>query len=194
MKKYMKYIKYLLAFVIPVSIFCLCLLINKVAPFGKSLITIYDSRVQYPGFFMALKNFHFYKFNAGFGFNFYGLMAYYLMNPLNLIVKFFDILNYNTFYFILIILRIGLCGLSMQYFLSHEEKHDNLWRIIFSTIYALIGYVSSYYYNVFWIDGIIMLPLILVGINKIVDNKSSLFYIITLAISLIISFYTGYMN
>ncbi len=190
----MKYLKYVLAFLIPIAIFCLCLFINKIAPFGDYLITIYDSRVQYPGFFMALKNMHFYLFNVGFGFNFYGLMAYYLMNPLNLLIKFFDIYSYNTFYFLLIILKIGLCGLSMQYFLSHEEKHDTLWSIIFSVIYALIGYIASYYYNVFWLDGIIMLPLILVGINKIVEGKSSLFYTLSLAISLILSFYTGYMS
>ncbi len=189
-----KYLKYLLAFLIPIAIFCICLAINNIAPLGKYLITIYDSRVQYPGFFMSLKNMHFFMFNVGLGFNFYGMMAYYLMNPLNLLIKFFDIYSYNTFYFLIIILKIGLCGLSMQFFLSREKKHDNLWSVIFSIIYALMGYVASYYYNVFWLDGVIMLPLILIGINKLVSQKSSMFYVITLAISLMINFYTGYMN
>ena len=189
-----KYLKYLLAFLIPISIFCVCLAINHIAPFGKYLITTYDSKVQYPGFFMGLKNMHFFMFNAGFGFNFFGTMAYYVMNPINLLIKFFDIYNYNTFYFLIIILKIGLCGLSMQFFLSREEKHDNLWSVVFSVIYALIGYMVSFYDNVFWLDGVIMLPLILVGINKIIDKKSALFYVISLAISLMVSFYTGYMN
>ncbi len=189
-----KYLKYLLAFIIPISIFCICLAINHIAPFGKYLITTYDSKVQYPGFFMGLKNMHFFMFNAGFGFNFFGTMAYYVMNPINLLIKFFDIYNYNIFYFIIIILKIGLCGLSMQFFLSREEKHDNLWSVVFSVIYALIGYIVVFYDNVFWLDGVIMLPLILVGINKIIDKKSALFYVISLAISLMVSFYTGYMN
>ena len=193
MKKYMKYLKYGLAFIIPIVIFCIALLINDIAPFGKHLITVNDSFVQYPGFFMALKNFHFYLFNVGFGFNFLGTVTYYLMSPLNLLIYFFDLTSYNTFYFLLIILKIGLCGLSMQYFLSHEEKHDNLWSTIFSIIYALIGFVASYHYNVFWLDSIIMLPIVLVGINKIIDNKSPLFYIVSLAITIILSFYTGYM-
>ena len=82
----------------------------------------------------------------------------------------------------------------MQFFLSREEKHDNLWSVVFSVIYALIGYIVVFYDNVFWLDGVIMLPLILVGINKIIDKKSALFYVISLAISLMVSFYTGYMN
>lgn len=189
-----KFLKYLLAFLIPIGIFCICLAINNIAPLGKYLITTYDSKVQYPGFFMGLKNMHFFLFNVGFGFNFFGTMAYYVMNPINLLIKFFNIYNYNTFYFLLIILKIGLCGLSMQFFLSREEKHDNLWSVVFSVIYALIGYMVVFYDNVFWLDGVIMLPLILVGINKIIDKKSFLFYTISLAISLMISFYTGYMN
>lgn len=188
-----KYIKYLLSFIIPIGIFCIALAINDIAPFGHYIINAYDSKVQYPGFFMALKNFHFYLFNVGFGINFLGTVTYYLMSPLNLLIHFFSIYQYNTFYFLLIILKIGLCGLTMQYFLSHEDKHDNLWSTIFSVIYALIGFISTYYYNVFWLDSIILLPLILVGINKIIKNKSPLFYIISLSLTIIISFYTGYM-
>ena len=189
----MKKFKYVISFIIPVAIFCLALLINNIAPLGKYIITIYDSHVQYPPFFLALKDFHFYLFNIGFGINFLGTVTYYLMSPLNLLIHFFDLKSYNTFYFLLIILKIGFSGLTMQYFLSHEEKHDNLWSTIFSIIYALIGFASTYYYNTFWMDSVIMLPLVLVGINKIIDNKSPLFYIVSLAITIILSFYTGYM-
>ena len=189
-----KYLKYLLAFIIPIIIFCLCLFINKMAPLGEYRITIYDSQVQYPAFFLALKRAHFYMFNAGFGFNFFDTITYYLMSPLNLLIHFFDFKSYNTFYFLIIILKIGLCGLCMQILLSHEKKHDNMWSVIFSIIYALIGFTSAYYYNVFWLDGIIMLPIILLGINKFFTNKSSLLYILSLAISIIVSFYTGYIS
>ena len=79
-----KLVKYLICFFIPIIIFNLGLIINKIAPFGDYLITIYDSKVQYPGFFMGLNNFNFYSFNVGLGFNFYSTAAYYLLSPLNL--------------------------------------------------------------------------------------------------------------
>ena len=91
-----KYLKYLLAFIIPIIIFCLCLFINKMAPLGEYRITIYDSQVQYPAFFLALKRAHFYMFNAGFGFNFFDTITYYLMSPLNLLIHFFDFKSYNN--------------------------------------------------------------------------------------------------
>ena len=189
-----KFFKYFISFIVPIIIFCICLKFNNIAPLGEYRITIYDSQVQYPAFFLAFKNMHFYLFNVGFGFNFLGTFTYYLMSPLNLLIHIFDLKNYNTFYFLLIIIKMGLCGLTMQYFLAHEEKSDNLWSVIFSIIYALIGFIATYFYNVFWLDGIIMLPLVLVGINKIIENKSSLFYIICLSLSIILSFYTGYIS
>ena len=188
-----KYFKFFLSFFVPVLIFCICLLINNIAPFGKYIISIYDAKMQYPAFFTSLKDFHFYSFNLGMGFNLLGTATYYLMSPLNLIIKFFDIYHYNTFYFLLVVLKIGLCGLTMQVLLN-KEKRNPLWSTIFSVIYALIGYNVSYYYNIFWLDGIILLPLVMIGINKIVNNESPLFYIITLSISIIISYYTGYMS
>lgn len=189
-----KYIRYSLSFVIPIVIFGICLALNNIAPFGNLTITIYDSNVQYPAFFNALKDFHFYSFNLGLGFNFFSTFTYYLMSPLNFLINFFNIYQYNTFYFLIIIIKIGLCGLTMQYFLSHEKNTNDLWSLIFSIIYSLIGYIASYYYNVFWLDGIIFLPIILRGINKIIEKKSPLLYIITLSLSIILSYYTGYMS
>ena len=131
-----KLVKYLICFFIPIIIFNLGLIINKIAPFGDYLITIYDSKVQYPGFFMGLNNFNFYSFNVGLGFNFYSTAAYYLLSPLNIIMKFANIFNYNTFYYILIILKIGLCSISMFFFLDKEIKEKTSLKIICSIIYS----------------------------------------------------------
>ncbi len=188
-----KVLRYLICFFVPIIIFNICLLINNIAPLGEYLISIYDSRVQYQGFFYGLQNFDFFSFNLGLGFNFLGTFTYYLVNPIYWIIKFFDINQYNTFYYIIISLKFGLCSLAMQYFLSHEEKTEKLWSIVFSIIYALIGFISTYYYNTFWIDGLIMLPLVLKGINDIVDKKKINFYLITFSIAIILCFYTGYM-
>ena len=188
-----KLVKYLICFFIPIIIFNLGLIINKIAPFGDYLITIYDSKVQYPGFFMGLNNFSFYSFNVGLGFNFYSTAAYYLLSPLNIIMKFANIFNYNTFYYILIILKIGLCSTSMFFFLDKEIKEKTSLKIICSIIYSLIGYISSYYYNIFWIDSCILLPLVLYGINNIFDKNKPLIYMISLSSIIIINFYTGYM-
>lgn len=192
MKK--KVIKYLICFFIPIIIFNICLVLNDIAPLGKNIITVYDSSYQYPAFFYGLKNFNFFSFGLGLGFNYLGTFMYYLVNPLNWLIKLFDLTSYNTFYYIILSIKFGLCGITMQYFLSSEEKHDNLFSCILSIAYALSGFISTYYYNTFWIDGVIMLPLILKGINNIVDNKKPLFFIISLSISIILCFYTGYMS
>lgn len=188
-------INYLIVFIIPIAIFSICLAINKITPFGDFLITRYDSKLQYPAFFIGLKNFHFFSMNLGFGFNFLGTFLYYLVNPLNQLIHFFDIYKYTTFYYLLISIKLGLCSTSFLFFIKRAFKnYNNTFAITFSIIYALIGFSSSYYYNVFWLDGMIFMPLVLHGINKIINGSSPLFYIITLSLSIIFCFYTGYMS
>ncbi len=195
MKK--KYI-YIISIMVPVLIFFLMSTISKYIPFFDEIYQVFDARHQYPGFYIELMNRlkegnFFYSFNGGLGFNFLGTLTYYLMSPLNLLMIFFSAASLSYFFLITILIRIGLSGLTMAIYLNNQKNSKPIWTITFSTVFALMGFLSGYYYNFMWIDSIIMLPLILLGIDKLIEKKKIKFYIISLTLGIIFNYYIGIM-
>ncbi len=192
-----KILIYLLSMAIPVIIFMVCAYINGFVPFGKEMLNSYDSFTQYPGMLLEhirllKEGLPFYSWKGGLGFNFFGTLTYYCMSPLNLLAIFASPNNYHIFISIMTFIRFALLGGTMCFYLSHKE-YKPLYVVLFSTIYALMGYTCTYYYNFLWIDSVIMLPLVIHGLDKIIEGKSPGFYIFTLAFTVIINYYIGYM-
>lgn len=192
-----KILTYLLSGFIPLFIFTFCVFLNKLVPFGDSVLNIYDSFSQYSSMMLGFKNAInngniFYSFGAGLGFNIFSSILYYGFSPLNLLHLFSTPTNYPYVFSYITFIRIFLLGLSMSFYLSKKNvKPLNI--IMFSTLYSLMGFTSTYYYNFMWIDAIIMLPLVIHGLDKLIDEKKALFYIVTLAITIMLNFYIGYM-
>lgn len=187
---------YLLSFFIPLIIFFITSTLAGYIPIFKEVFQVYDARHQYPGLYMELINRInagniFYSFNGGLGFNFIGTLTYYLMSPLNILLFFFKNYSITYFFMLIIYLRVGLSGLTMSIYLSSQENNNKKWTIIFSTIFALSGFLVNYYYNFMWIDSIIMLPLIMLGIDKMFKNGSYLHYIICLTLGIFFNYYIG---
>lgn len=182
---------------IPLAIFLIGASACGYWPFGENILNIYDSFTQYPGFLLEYKNLlsHgniFYSWNAGLGFNFLGTFLYYAASPLNILCIFANPQNYPIYAAVMVYLRIALLGGSMCFYL---DKRGTEFReiILFSTMYALMGFTSTYYYNYMWMDSVIMLPLVIYGIEKLIAKDAPLFYISTLTLAIIFNFYIGYM-
>ena len=185
-------IHYLIAFILPILIFCFAMYSMNVYPFGNISLRISDALTQYPGFFEGLKHFTIFNFNLGLGENFYPTFTTYLNNPLNLLYFLFKKENFDLFFAMLILIKIGLIGLTMNILLNYKKKY-NKKSILFSTIYALSGFVTIYYWNYQFLDAIYMLPLIMIGIDRIVNDNKNLLYFIFLTYMIFIHYYTAYM-
>ena len=175
---------YLLSTFIPLAIFVIMCMINSYVPFGNIQLNIVDSFTQYPGFILTLKRILcgdnlFYSWGASLGFNIFSSLCYYGASPLNILSIFASINNYPTFISYMTFMRISLLSLSMSFYLQ-KKGIKNIYVILFSTLYALMGFTSTYYYNYMWIDAIIMLPLVAYGLDKLIDKNSPLVYIISL--------------
>lgn len=187
---------YLIAFFIPIGLFFIISLLAGYFPFFDEVYQVFDARHQYPGFLTEFvtrlnsENF-FYSFSGGLGFNFLGTLTYYLMSPLNLLLLFFNAETLTYFFTIVIYIHFGLAGLSMAVYLNNQKERDPIWIIVYSIAFAFIGYISCYYYNYMWISSIIMLPLIMLGIDKIIEEKKSILYIVSLTLGIIFNYYIG---
>ena len=183
---------YIISFILPIAIFCFAMYSLGVYPFGNISIRISDALIQYPAFFEGLKHFNLFTFNIGLGANFYPILTTYLNSPLNILYFLFKKENFDLFFVILILIKIGLSSLTMNILLNYKkEKKRCSW--IFSTIYALSGFTVTYYWNYQFLDATYMLPLIMIGIDKIVNDNKNVMYYITLTSMIIIHYYTAYM-
>lgn len=188
----------LLSFIIPILIFIFSVFLNDYYPFGNKLLLMIDGLKQYPGFIGSIidiiKNNDsiFYSFSGLLGFNYIPVATYYLLNITNIFVFLFDKVDIINFYSLIITLKFGLIGLTMFIFLDYKNK-DNKYNLLFSICYALCSYNLLYYCNYMWFDSIIMLPLVILGIEKIIKENKYIFYIITLFLAIIFNYYIGYM-
>lgn len=185
------------AFFLPVIVMGITYIQLGIYPFGDSSLLAIDMNNQYIHFFSylreILKGNHscFYSFSKTLGGDMIGLSAYYLMSPLNLILLFFSTENLPVAVMIITLIKTGLCGLT--FYLCIFEGNRTWHGLIFSSSYALIAYNIIYQQNIMWLDGVILLPLIVWGIRLIFQKKSPLLYIVSLFGAIVTNYYIGFM-
>ena len=133
----------------------------------------------------------FYSFSKGLGGNMASTFGYYLASPFNILYMFVSKVDTPFMTYIILLIKFGLCSLSMNMFLNHKYK-PKYTNLIFSVSYALMGFTTVYYFNNMWFDVIYMAPLVMLGINKLIDGNCA-FYIITLSLAIMFNFYMAYM-
>lgn len=193
-KKIKQYKFYLIAFFIP----CLILLFTFIfrCYIRNTTVFMSDSYAQYFSFFSYFKDVLsgkqslFYSLNSGLGSEMLGTYAYYLASPINLILIFFKKEYIDIFFMITIILKISLSSLFMYIYVSKKQT-PNMWKLIFSLCYAFMAYNINYYFNVMWLDGVMFAPLLICGIEKLVEKNQGKLYTIILLLSIFSNYYIG---
>ena len=195
-----KYKMELLSFFIPLLFFIVTLISLEMLIVVKKTFMISDLLAQYQSLFgylkdvMSGKNNISYSFNYSIGGTMIGNFCYYLISPFNLILLFFAKEKIYMATLIIILLKISTSGFTMYKYFDYKFNEKNKWiYLMFSTAYALSGYVIGYYFHVMWLDGIYMLPLVFIGIEKILKNNNPLYYAIALFYTVITNFYIGFM-
>lgn len=167
-------------------------------PFGEKSLLIWDLRWQYIQFFSWFKQVLtgrgdlFYSFNAGMGSIMIGLYAYYLASPLNLLILFFD--DIQIFVLVLTILKLALAASASAFFIRNRfPTVDNVWTIVLATCYGMMSYGISQKCNLMWLDALIMLPLICIGVYRFVTQKKKKYLFAAVLVMIICNWYMAYM-
>ena len=193
---------YFLSFIIPVIILVGYVLYNQFMADhdffknGENFLTA-DMGSQYNALYNYIRNVFlgkdsiFYSFHNSLGGNMASTIGYYLSSPFNILYIFVSKGNIPLMTYIIYVLKIGLCSLFMNIYLGHKFGHKYT-NLIFCLSYAFMGFVVVYFFNNMWLDVIYMTPLVIMGIDRLIDGKP-LVYIITLSLSIIFNFYIAYM-
>ena len=176
-----------LSFLIPVFIMILIFIQRGIFPFGDESFLRTDMYHQYAPFFSEFRyklssgGSLLYSWNLGMGINFSALYAYYLASPLNWLIIFCPQAYVIEFMTYMIVVKIGLSGLSFTYYLS-KKGNEKTGIIFFGIFYALSGYIAAYSWNIMWLDCIILFPIVCLGIEKLVKTGNGFLYAFSLGI------------
>lgn len=190
----------LLCFLIPLFAMGVVYVAHKTWPFGKDSVLVLDLNAQYVYFFEKLRQIlrgggsMLYSFGRAMGGEFMGIFAYYLSSPFSLIVALFPKNMITEAILTIVLLKCGSCGLTMGIYLHCVKGRRPALNVIFSVMYALSAYAVVMQNNLMWTDNLICLPLILLGIERIIRYGKFKTYVIFLSLALLTSFYIGYMT
>lgn len=193
-----KWIWLFLSFLIPFMFVGIGFIRQGVHPFGERQILVTDFWHQYYPYLRLLHEklqtggSMLYTWDSGMGSNFLSIMAYYTASPLNLITILVpESLLRDTVTFILLV-KIGLAGLFFAVFLKGVFGKNDFSLCCFSILYALCSYIMGYYWNIIWLDTVAILPLVILGLVKLVRDGSYRLYVVSLALALFSNYYIGF--
>lgn len=195
-----KSIYYLLSFLIPLGIISFVLAFQGIWWGSDTTILASDGFHQYVIFNQTLRNtLHgdgslFYTFTSGLGLNFYALSSYYLGSFLSPIVFFFDLQSMPDALYLVTVVKFGLIGLSTYFSLKGiHKKLEPSWALLLSTSYSLMSFSTSQLEINSWLDVFILIPIILLGLHRLVEGKTQVIYYIALTYLFVQNYYFGYM-
>ena len=191
--------QFLLAFLFPALTVLAAFAVTGCYPFGDRTILTVDLYHQYCPFLVAFRDkvlsgeSLFYSWNDGLGQEYYAAYANYAASPLNIFSLFFTAKTMPVFIEFVTCFRAGLASLFMLLFLSSNDNRriDNI-TVVFSSSYALCGWFISFFWNIMWCDAVVLLPLIALGLKRLLADRKVGLYIVTLAIAIASNYYAGY--
>ena len=173
--------------------------IFSVFPFGSITVMRMDLYHQYGPLFAELYDrivehkSLLYSWNTGGGSSFLGNYLNYLSSPLSFLIFLFDKEDISYAITFIVAFKCILSATSFSYYLKKSFNKDNYFLSVFGILYAFSAYFLAYYWNVMWLDAMIMLPLIALGIEKIFKTGDIKLYTVSLVILFFANYYMGYM-
>jgi uncharacterized membrane protein YfhO len=170
-----------------------------VYPIYKNSVLSLDLNAQYAYYFAYMKDVLagdaslFYSWSRNLSGEFVGIIGYYLFSPFNFLVWIFPLSHLTEGLLLMIITKIGFIGVTMSVYLSKGRGFSKTATVLFSVMYALTSYNVVQTMNPMWLDGVMALPLVVMGIESLLREGRYKLFIFSLVYSFVTCFYIGYM-
>ena len=190
---------YVLSFIVPLIIMMAIYIMRDIFPGGENYYLRSDMYHQYAPFFSELwekirtGESLAYSWDIGMGTNFLALFGYYLSSPANWFIALFPQKWIVEVMDMMIIFKIALASFTFTYYLCKHNNKRHISAAIFGLFYALSGFVTAYSWNLMWLDSVLLFPLIILGLEKLVNEGKGLLYSISLGMAILSNYYIAIM-
>ena len=189
----------LLAFIMPIVILIVIYIGRGIFPFGDQMYLRSDMYHQYAPFLKEfqsiLKNGDSlsYTWNIGLGTDLVSTYSYYLASPVNWLVALLPADHIPEIMSSFIILKAGLMSATFAFYIQKHFGRRSFIASGFGIFYGLSSYMAAYSWNLMWLDCLVLLPLITLGLERLVKDGRVRMYTITLAVSIFSNYYISIM-
>ncbi len=204
------------SFLIPFVALAFAYASNNFFPIGNKTPLTIDLYHQYAPFLAQLRDkilggeSFFYSWNSGLGTNFYAQLAYYSASPFNILLVLFPPDYLTEAVTLLTLLKIGSIGATTSFMFLHgycpskmrtigdgpapalrytSQVGTDYIVIAMSSAFALSGFMLAYSWDIMWLDAIIFLPLVLLGLLRLLKESRFLLYVLSLAACITVNYY-----
>lgn len=188
------------AFFLPLALMYLIYIGMEVWPFGECSVLVLDLNGQYVYYFEEFRRIlHgeadlLYSWTRTLGGEFLGIFAYYLCSPFTLIAAILPAAWMTESLLIIILSKVGMCGVTMALYLTHSRKANPYTATLFGTMYALCAYGVIQSMNTMWIDAMYLFPIVILGVERLIRDGKPVLYTLTLFALLMTNYYIGFMT
>ncbi len=182
-------------FTVPAVLFLTLCMAMGFAPFGDSSILIFDLSDQFVEFLCALKQGDvFYSWNIALGGSYIGTFSYYVSSPFSLLTLLCPNEHMPIAVVFLVALKLGLASFTFSLLLRRRTGRYDLTTLAFSVCYALMSYNMAYAMSFMWLDGVLWLPVLLMGTEDLLAGKRPWVLLGGLVVSFVSTWYISYMT
>lgn len=192
--------RFLLAsFFIPALIMAAIYLSIGIYPGSDRSVLASDAFSQFSNFHASFRNVLlgkqsiFYTWNASLGLNYLSLISYYLGGLFTPLVILFPNHMMPDALYALTLLKIGCAGLSFWIFANHSFKIPRWGQTALAVSYALMSFITAHSELIMWLDTFVYLPLIILGIHRLMDKRKPTLLFVSYLLMFLSSFYMGFM-
>ncbi|MBQ5970689.1 MAG: YfhO family protein [Clostridia bacterium] len=166
---------------------------------GENTILRIDLYHQYAPLFAELYDRLFahqsltYSWTTGLGSCFLGNYFNYLSSPIGAIVVFFGHKHVPEAIAAMVLIKAALSSGTFAWYLKRSQRSHTPVIAAFGLLYSFCGFMLAYYWDVMWLDAMVLLPLVVRGIEQIIDRRRFALFTGALALSMFSNYYMSYM-
>jgi uncharacterized membrane protein YfhO len=132
-----------------------------------------------------------YSWNGGLGLNFIHNLSQMAVSPFVLLTFLFPVKDITEGIALLLLLKVPFAAVTLNLYVRNRFKLKDAAIVVISIMYALSAYVTANHFNTMWFEGVILLPLIAMGIERLVKDGKSLLYVLSLSLAIFTNYLIG---
>lgn len=200
MNKLKKSSYYWLPPLVTFAILLLTYIVKGVYPFGSGNISYYDMGQQYiPLYARNYEILHgtespIFSWLTGAGTDMTAVMPGYTASPfgwLTFFVKSSSILNFMSLF---LMIKLMCASLTISVYNKKRYALPLPVHTALALMYSLSGYIVQHYTNIFFLDSMVLFPLLVLSLNHMKEKKREWPYMLLIALQLIINPYLSIMT
>lgn len=134
-----------------------------------------------------------YSWTSGLGGSFLGNLFNYCSSPFVIVMLLLGHKNMPEAIAVMIMLKAMLAAASFTYYVNKSNGKIRKESIAFGLLYAFSGYFVAFSWNIMWFDAVAVFPLVMLGIEKIIQYNKPGLYIFAMTYTMITNYYMAYM-